>query len=485
VSPFWSPDGQVIGFFAKHKLQIVRTSGELPIPICDARSLDTAGGAWSSTGVIIFGVEDVIQQISSEGGTPARITTLVEGDIAHRWPAFLPDGQHFLFLAQRHGLNELRVGSLGSDRTESLGRFESNARYDGERLVFVRGGALMAQPFDVSTFKMKGDAVKIANEVAVVDPSARGAFSISGGALAHSRVGRTMNQLTWFDRKGVSVGTVGNPGFYINLNLSPDNRHLAASLMTQQPDSQSNVDIWIIDLARAGTPQRITDHPAREFDPVWSPDGKQVAFTSDRTGEKNSLYARSSSGSGDDQLLVKSETLITTPDWSRDDVIMFSERGSATQSDLWLLSHPGDGKRSVFLQTAYDELAAAFSPDGRWIAYESNKSGRNEVYARPFPVREPVVPISRDGGRAPRWRGDGRELFFLAPDGTLMATTTDTTGNLTATVAKPLFNTGSSFTGNLRPYAVTRDGHRFLIPLPRKEPDSITVVLNWMATGDP
>ena len=484
LNPFWSPDSQAIGFFANHKLRTVRTSGELPISLCDARSFDNAGGAWSSTGVIIFGVEDVIQQVSSRGGKPTTVTRLVNGDTAHRWPAFLPDGRHFLYLAQRPGLNELRVGSLTSDRTESLGRSESDARYDGDRLVFVRGGALMAQPFDVSTFKTKGDAVVIANEVAVVDPTARGVFSISGGALAYSRVGRTMNQLTWFDRKGQPVGTIGNPGFHINLNLSPDNRRLAASLLTEQPDSQSNVDIWIIDLARVATPQRITDHPAREFDPVWSPDGTQVAFTSDRTGEKNSLYVRSSSGSGEDQLLVKSETVITTPDWSRDDVIMFSERGSATQSDLWTLSRSGERKRSVFLQTAYDELAAAFSPDGRWIAYESNKSGRNEVYVRPFPVNEQVLPISRDGGRAPRWRADGRELFFLAPDGTVMTAATDTTGDLTAAVAKPLFPTGSSFTGNLRPYAVTRDGQRFLIPVPRKEPDSITVVLNWPAAVD-
>ena len=247
---------------------------------------------------------------------------------------------------------------------------------------------------------------------------------------------------------------------------------MAVSQVKEQPGAQPSVDIWLIDLARAGAAYRLTDHPAWDFDPAWSPDGQRVAFNSSRLDPLRSAYSlfvRPSNGSGRDELLVKSEGLATAPDWSPDGrFLVYGEQVAATGYDLWTLPLSGERTKSVFLQTAHDEASGTFSPDGRWIAYESNASGRNQVYVRPFPVRDGQFPISRDGGRAPRWSGDGRELFFLTPDGMLMAAGIDTTKAFAATVPQPLFRTGLTNAGSFHPYAVAKDGRRFLIPVPRE-----------------
>jgi Tol biopolymer transport system component len=306
--------------------------------------------------------------------------------------------------------------------------------------------------------------------------------------LVYSPWRRPPSQLTWMDRTGKSLGAAGAPGYYVNLGLSLDDRHVAVSQVHVRPGAQASVDIWLIDLARAGAASKITDHPAGEFDPAFSADGQRVAFNSSRLDPLRSAYSlfvRPSNGSGQDELLVKSETLITAPDWSPDGgILVYGEQAAATGYDLWTLPLSGERTKSVFLQTAYDEASGTFSPDGRWIAYESNASGRNQVYVRPFPVRDGQFPISRDGGRAPRWSANGKELFFLTPDGMLMAVGIDTTKAFTATVPQPLFRTGLTHAGSFHPYAVAKDGRRFLIPVPHETPGAmpITVVLNWPAT---
>ncbi len=438
-SPFWSPDNQSIGFFASEKLppgdawlKTVRISGGLPVELCRVPHGERSA-TWNRGGVIIFGGFGVLQKIPSAGGKPTPVTKLEKGENAHRWPWFLPDDEHFLYLAQGPGVSELRVGSLMStDTWSSLGRFESNAVFAQGYLLFMRGGKFMAQSFDTVTRQLAGDPVVLADETAALGEGQRGLFSASEtGVLGYSHWRRPPSQLTWMDRTGKSLGAAGDPGFYVNLGLSLDDRHVAVSKVEEQPGAQSKVDIWLIDLARAGAAFRLTEHPAWDFDPAWSPDGQHVAFNSSRLDPLRSAYSlfvRPSNGSGQDELLVKSEGLVTAPDWSTDGrFLVYGEQAAATGYDLWTLPLSGERTKSVFLQTAYDEASGTFSPDGRWIAYESNASGRSQVYVRPFPVREGLFPISRDGGRAPRWRSDGTELFFLTPDGTLMAAGIDTT----------------------------------------------------------
>jgi serine/threonine protein kinase/Tol biopolymer transport system component len=489
AAPFWSPDSESIGFFADNQLKTIRLVGGSPQRLCEATLAQWSTGAWNRRGVIVFGGLGALLMVRSTGGTPTPVTTLVKSETAHRWPAFLPDDDHFLYLAQRAGANELRVGSLTSTETASLGPFESNAVYAQEHLLFVRAGSLMAQSFDRTTRQLKGDPFVLAEQTGVVPPNQRGLFSVSAtGVLAYTRMGRLLAQLTWMDREGNTLDTAGDPGFFANLDLSPNDLHVAVSELREQPGGQSNVDIYLIDLTRAGTSSRLTDHARREFDPAWSPNGLYIAFNSDRAdASRYSLYVRQANRSGEDDLLVKTQTSITAPAWSpKGDVIVYGEWAAASGSDfdLWTVALAGDRKPSVFLKTPYDEASGAFSPDGKWIAYHSNESGRSEVYVRPFPKQEGQFLISRNGGRAPRWRADGKELFFLAADGTLMAAGIDTTTAFAATVPHMLFRTGLTEAGNFHPYAVAKDGQRFLIPVRREAPGStpITVVLNWPAT---
>ncbi|HEU4937838.1 MAG TPA: protein kinase [Vicinamibacterales bacterium] len=491
TAPFWSPDGHTIGFIANDQLKTVSRSGGPPVALAPARSGDTASGSWNRSGVILFVDRDGLYKLSSTSrGMPTRVTALGADESGHLWPSFLPDDNHFVYLAQRRGGDELRIGSLSSSGSESLGLTESNAIYASGRLLFARGGALMAQAFDTTTWKLTGDPTVVADQTAVVPPQQRGLFSVSTtGVLAYSRAGRPTSQLTWIDRKGNTLSTTAEPGFYINLDLSPDNSRLAASQMTE-PGGKATVDIWILDLARAGTGRRLTGDEGREFDPAWSPDGNYLAFNSDRGNPLFGVWVRRSDGSGDDQLWRQSERAIR-PDWSPDGrLLMYTDATPTTQRDLWIMPtgcdntgcKPLDGERkpSAFLRTNYDETQASFSPDGYWVAYQSNDTGQTEVYVRPFPAGEPHR-ISVQGGRAARWRRDGRELYYLTPNGLLMAVRISTTPRFSASVPEPLFQTGLSSPNTARPYAVAKDGQRFLIPVPRETKGSmpITVILNW------
>jgi len=293
---------------------------------------------------------------------------------------------------------------------------------------------------------------------------------------------RPISQLTWMDRTGKQVGTVGEPGDYFNIALSPDEKRVAVTLLTGTPE---NRDVWLIDLVRSVS-SRLTSDPANDVLPTWSPDGSKITFGSTR--QPFGIYVRDASGSGEDELLLKGDEGTNPLDWSRDGrfILYFTylTQLPGLGFSLGVLPTTGDKKPYPLLQSKFSNDHGAFSPDARWVAYTSNESGRDDVYVQPIPPTGAKYRISRNGGTQPMWRSDGRELFFLAPDSTMMAVQISTTHGFEAGIPQTLFVSGAvNFTGNRRQYAVAKDGQRFLINLPQQRamPTPLTVVTNWQA----
>ena len=486
AGPFWKPNSQEIGFFANNQLKTVALGGGAPVKVADVGPFFVA--AWNRADTILVSRGPLgIYKVSATGGTLEPATVLATGDIGHRAPTFLPDDVHFLYTAQVGPERlELRVGSLESKEfVESLGPVESNAVYAGGYLFFVRGGHmgggnLTARAFDPERRRPIGPPVALGLP-ACIDPQFQyGGFSVSAESdrLVYLPRG-SLFELTWRNREGARVGTIGEPGRYIHVDLSPDDSSLAVARQTQDPGKPFQIDIWTIDLSPGGIFKRVTDDPAVEADPAWSGDGRQLAFNSNRPERRPmqfALFVRPLNAGATDIAIAQPRTPpITSPDWSRDNKhIIYADGG-----DLWTVSMAGDRKPSEFLKTTYAERQAAFSPNGRWVAYSSDSSGREEVYIRPFPRGETVHTVSRTGGWAPRWRNDGKELFFVGGDARLMAVNVDLAKGTTVGVPRELFRTEFRPENN-RPFDVTRDGQRFVIPTLRPN-DDVRVVLNWRA----
>jgi Tol biopolymer transport system component len=483
--PFWSPDGKFVAFFADNKLKKVPADGGSPITICGL-SGGSFGGTWNRHDVILFaGGPAYLQKVSAAGGVPTPATALEPGDASHDFPFFLPDDDHFIYHAVRGSASENRVMSLTADRPTTLGLSDSLAVYSAGHLLFVRSGNLMAQPFDARSLVIKGEPVSVASDF-VVTSAGLAAFSAStDGVLGYLR-GPLLptSRLTWLDRSGKPGAPINEPAVQFNLSLSPDERRVAVSMFSGSPP---NRDIWLIDLVRGNTATRLTFDPAIEADPIWSPDGQQVLFNSNRNGGIYSFFRHAANGSGNDEPVLKSDVILSAPDWSRDGYLAYDRGDRVTGRDLYVLPLSGDRTPVAFLRTPFNEENPAFSPDGHWIAYDSDASGRFEVYVRPFGKTAAVggqFQISRNGGYAPRWRGDGKELFFLAVDGTMMSAEIDSTSDFHASVPRALFPTGQVKSTSRHTYAVTADGRRFLVPVPdQKQIDApITVILNWTAS---
>jgi Tol biopolymer transport system component len=495
-NPFWSPDSQSIGFFAGNQLKTVKASGASAVvpltwSVTMPENWESLGfaptGTWNSQDIVVFGPSsdgNLYQIDVKRGGMATPVTTPVPTSerSLHRRPAFLPDGQRFLYVSGSGPKNELRVGSLTTADTVVIETFESPVSYGAGHLFFTRGGNVMAQSFNEETLRLEGDPARLRAQVRRDIPGNRG-FSVStNGRFVFLPPPRTEPQLTWLDRSGRPVGIVGAPGFSGgNLDLSPDGRQLAFAKLVHASELQT--DIWLIELA-TGRATPLTDDPAGDYDPTWSPDGKYIVFNSRRPGGA-SLFLRASDGSGVDVPLAtveKSEAnSFTVASWSRADALIFNVLNKTGDFDLWTLSMSGDRMRRVFVSSKQSELDATFSPDGRWVAYQSNASGRYEIVVRPFPNKDPARTISRDGGRYPRWRGDGKELFFVSPDGTMMAAGFDATNGVSQGVPQPLFATQIRV-GDNRPYAVDKNGQRFLLKV---APDpQFVVVMDWRTLLD-
>jgi serine/threonine protein kinase len=488
--PFWSPDSRWVGFFAEGKLKKTPVAGG-PVQVL-ADVADAFGGSWGADGSIIFGkLSSAIFRVSSGGGNVTAVTKVDTVMKAHRWPQFLPDGRHFLFHVQggdsvQHGIY---VGSLDGGTQKFLVRSESSAIYAWPGYVlYVEGDTLLGQAFDAAHLELRGEPFTVAENVGRSTGFNIGVSASGTGMLAYAAAMLQRGRLTWFDRAGNSLNSVGVEGDYSDFRLSPNGQTLAVSLVDPKA---WNPDIWLIDLMRGG-PSRFTVGSALSAAPVWSPDSARIVFRTNRNGQTE-LYTKSAGGGGNEEVVLTYETQhaagIDTPnlvcsDWSSDGrYVIASVPQQTTGDDLWLIPLSGDKKPFKFLGPPSDQIHGNFSPDGRFVAYTSNESGRFQVYVQTFPLSDRKWQVSTGGGYEPRWRADGREIYYLSEDRKLMAVAVGAGPSFA--VPKVLFQTRvpEGVTSRRTHYVASRDGQRFLINTQSGDalPNPITVVLNWQA----
>jgi Tol biopolymer transport system component len=413
TTPFWSPDSRSIGFFAGAKLLRLGVAGGAPQALATANGLGV-GGSWNADGTILFPrqLAGPLWRVAAAGGEPVAVTQLdPPRQVGHRHPQFLPDGRHFLFYAA--GTSEaagIHLGSLDGDVPTRLTAADSGGAFlPPDQVVFVRQGTLVARRLDLTRAALTGDSVTLADRVGV-DGNARGGFAVSdAGPVAYRAGGGAARHLAWVDRTGKVVGAAGEPDAndLRYPELSPDGRRVA-----MRRSVQGNDDIWLLDLVRGGM-TRLTFDAASDINPVWSPDGMRIAFNSDRTGVYD-LYLKPSNGSATEERLVASRNTKRAQDWSRDGRwLLHYEIHPTTGRDLWALDMTSpDHTPRVVANTPAEEVLAQFSPDGRWVAYQTNESGRFEVVVQPFPDAGGKWQVSTAGGAAPRWR-DRRQGTLL------------------------------------------------------------------------
>lgn len=492
--PFWAPDSQTIAFFAGGTLKKIDVAGGSPVTLCETPrpSILAAGGTWNSEGVILFAQATApIYRVSALGGTATPATALDEraGETQHWAPFFLPDGKHFLYFAvgsKERGPddpNGVQVAALDSTERKQIMPVGSNAKFAGGYLIFPRERTLVAQPFDTETLAFTGDAVPIADQVALGGLSGRtGAFSVSDtGVLAYQAASAEVRtQLTWVDRSGHQTGAIDGYADFGDLELSPRRDQASVSVLDAPRRSR---DIFIVDVER-GVRTRFTFDQTDEQTSVWSPDGSRVVFNARPKGYFD-LYERDASGVGAQQLLL-SDTRNKAPlTWSPDGKSILYSTGASVigNSDIWLLPLDGARQPVPFLQSPFSETEGRFSPDGRWVAYVSNETGSTEVYVTRFPGPGGKRRVSTAGGNYPRFRSDGNELFYVSRDGKLMAVSVNGQGQeFVVNTERALFTMHGPASGRY-PYDVSLDGQRFLVNtvVEAAIPSPITLVVNWAA----
>jgi Tol biopolymer transport system component/predicted Ser/Thr protein kinase len=472
--PFWSPDSRFLGFFADGKLKKIDTSGGPPQVLASAPF--GYGGTWNRDGVIVFtpNVFDPLYRVAASGGTAVPVTKLGPREEAHRWPNFLPDGKHVVFLADARLTEDHRVKLTSIDSGESrdlLGAVSNVAYVNPGYLLFVRAGSLLAQPFDPKRLRLAGDPIDVGESLVETGPANHHfEFAASDAGVLAYRSADPRSQLTWVDRTGALLGRVGDPGRRGVVELSPSGDQVAYEGL--DADGR-NADLWLLDLTR-GVSSRFTFDPRSDYCPAWSPDGTRIAFSPTQR-EFQDIHVQSAATGGQDQVLLISGNDKCATSWSPDGRFILFMDFTPKGLDIGLLSLVGSPKAEPFIQTPFEELAAVFSPDGKRVAYLSGESGRNEVYVTSFPARSGRRQVSTGGGDRPRWRGDGRELYYMARGGKLMAVEVQSSGEFGA--PKQLFQ----IRGAARDYTVAPDGQRFILDVALEDPTSApaTVVLNW------
>jgi Tol biopolymer transport system component/predicted Ser/Thr protein kinase len=486
-TPFWSPDSRFIGYPFARKVRKIAATGGPSQAVTDYQGLWGAG-AWNKDDVIVFSNRVGLYRVPAGGGVAVQITAVDPArEVLHYAPSFLPDGKHFVYTRRLRDPKQSAV-CLGSvDETPDKqtcqplthaywgARYAPSADRDSGYLLFVRNETLMAQPFDNRRLALTGQPAPLAEQIG----DGR-AFSVSNNGVLVYRRNELSMQLTWFDREGRNLGTAGDPDSYRAVSLSPDQTH--AALLKGGVDQASS--IWLMDLGR-GTSNILSFGPESDTSPVWSRDGSHIVFSSNREGTFN-VYGWAVNGAKSAEALLQSNEHKFATSWSTDGrFLLYTVFDAKTKNDIWVLPMQGEKKPVAFLVTEFNEASARFSPDGNWVAYASDESGRSEVYVRRFTLNTLIKTgdsggkwlISGTSGDLPAWRSDGRELFYQRLDGTLMAVEIDTSPAFRAGVPRPLALRTEMDRGLL--WAPSDDGKRFLMLLDKSKQEPYTVVLNW------
>jgi len=476
--PFWSPDGRSIGFFADQKLKRLDVNSQAIQILADAPS--ARGGTWQSDGTILFAPNPVgpLFRVPAAGGQATVATHLEIGQSDHRAPFMLPNGTHFLYYAR--GAPQVRgvhVSRLDGTETKRLLDADGAAVYaPSGHLLFARQGELLAQSFDASRLALDGEAFRVADSVSVNPGISLASLSASAsGPIAYGTDSIRRTQFTWFDRAGRRLETLGAPDqrSIANPSLSPDGNRLTFSRVVG-----GNWDIWLIDMQ--GAVSKLTSALSLDFNPVWSPDGRQIFYQSNNA----SIYSRSVTEGTPEQPLLSEPTMIYPSAVSPNGSVLLYTRATGPSTDLWYVSLGADRTPHPFVQTAFAERDGQFSPDGKWVAYQSNEAGHYEIYLQPFPGPGDRIQVSAGGGQQVRWARNGSELFYIAADQRLtsVAVTFGARGAPVLGTPLPLFRTefDSSFLTRQQ-YVVSPDGQRFLMNAATDaiDPPSITLILNW------
>jgi Tol biopolymer transport system component len=489
--PFWSPDSRSVAFFAEGKLKRLEVSGGIPVAICDAGN--PRGGSWGSTGMIVFtpSYNSGLLQVPAAGGTPTEVLKLDSPKYStYRWPWFLPDGKHFLYFAANHltpnnpSTGGVFFASLDGKENRLLFPSASNAIYASGYLLYLSGNALRAQPFDPASGQTKGDSSVLADGVQNDNEVWRGivAASENGLLLYQPDMARTGLKLAWFDRSGKQVEEIGEPDDYYQVRLSPDDKKLALAI------GQPKHTIWIYDLS-GDTKSRFTFDVNSHSNPVWSPDGSQLGYAADQSGVQDAaVFSKASNGAGEPKQILGSapgdQTEQSPSDWSPDGRWIIYTRGTlgagAQGTDLWILPVDGMQKPFPYVTGPGDQQEAQFSPDGHFVAYESNEDGNPEIYVAGFPWTGAKWQVSTNGGAEPRWSRDGQELFFVAGDQIMSARVNKVGSGLEVSQPHPLFRLNLSGGETPFRYAVTRDGQRFVAVVSAQDSSPpLVLVQNW------
>jgi len=496
VSAFWSPDSQYVAFFANNLLQKVRVTGGSPETICPVESLP-GGGAWNQEGLILFapGQSDGLYTVPASGGKPQPALTPNPNryERAEIWPRFLPDGKHFIFfmLTDLDETTGVYGGSLGSPDYKLLFSSQTNATYSTVAgadssskgyLLFIRERTLMGQPFNAAKMEIQGQPITLAENIGAVRSQSLAPISVSNNAiLVYQSIGKPTHQMVWMDRSGRIAGPLSEPGEWGPPKLSPDGSRAAVGKL----GPNNAADLWLLE--PSGKATQFTDTPYQEGSPVWSPDGSRIAYSANPDGPEGSydIYVKPVNGSGKVELIFKSPQWKYPTDWTRDGkYLLFGLFNEGTRSDVWALAL-ADRRAAPLIDTIYNEGYGEVSPDGKWLAFQSDQSGRNEVYVQLFEGltggTKQHWKVSVSGGGLPRWRGDGAELFYMTKSGFTMVAAVHPNGSqFAADPPKVLFQTRPlPDTWNL--YDVRQDGQLFILNVPLEWPSAspITVVTNW------